>query len=342
LRAAKIFWNKERKIMGAITDVPGVKVGQAEDAVALTGVTVIIFPDGAVAGVDVRGASPGTRETDLLDPANTVQKINAVALCGGSAFGLAAATGVVRYLREQGQGFETPYGKVPIVPAAVIYDLGVGQADVYPDDIMGYQAARLAGSSVTEGNAGAGAGASIGKVLGSNGAMKSGVGTSSATLNLAVPGLPPAHFTVGALVVTNAFGDVYQGEQVLAGARLSVGGFVNTSYLLREGVSQPPATGTNTTLAVIATDAPLTKAGATRLATMAHDGLARAIRPVHTMFDGDTIFAVSTGGLPASAEPDALLVTALGSLAADLLVEAVQRSVTTATTAGGIPALATT
>jgi L-aminopeptidase/D-esterase-like protein len=140
------------------------------------------------------------------------------------------------------------------------------------------------------------------------------------------------------LVVTNAFGDVYSGDTILAGARLPVGGFVNTGYLLREGVAQPAA-GTNTTLAVIATDAPLTKAGAKKIATMAHDGLARAIRPVHTMFDGDTIFAVSTGGLPATAEADALLITALGSLAADLLVEAVQRSVVTATAAGGLPAL---
>lgn len=325
--------------MGAITDVPGVKVGQAQDAIALTGVTVLVFPDGAVAGVDVRGASPGTRETDLLDPANTVQKINALVLSGGSAFGLASATGVVKYLREQGLGFDTPYGKVPIVPAAVIYDLGLGQPDLFPDEIMGYQAARLASSQVAEGNVGAGTGASIGKILGNTGAMKSGVGTASASLNLAVPGLPAAHYTVGALVVTNAFGDVYNGNQILAGARLAGGGFVNTSYLLREGVAQPPAAGTNTTLAVVATDAPLSKAGAKRLAVMAHDGLARAINPVHTMFDGDVVFAVSTGGLPVSSELDALLITALGSLAADILAEAVHRSVTTVTTAGGLPAL---
>lgn len=325
--------------MGSITDVTGVKVGQAQDAIAMTGVTVLVFPDGGVAGVDVRGASPGTRETDLLDPANTVQKINAIALCGGSAFGLAAATGVVKYLREQGFGFETPYGKVPIVPAAVIYDLGVGQPDVFPDDIMGYQAARLASSQVLEGNVGAGTGASIGKVLGSSSAMKSGVGTASATLNLAVPGLPAAHYTVGALVVTNAFGDVYMGGQILAGALLAGGSFVNTSHLLREGVAQPPSTGTNTTLAVVATDAPLSKAAAKRLAVMAHDGLARSINPVHTMFDGDVVFAVSTGGLPATSEMDALLITALGSLAADILAEAVHRSVTTALPAGGLAAI---
>lgn len=325
--------------MGAITDVPGVKVGQAQDAIALTGVTVLVFPDGAVAGVDVRGASPGTRETDLLDPANAVQKINALALSGGSAFGLATATGVVKYLREQGLGFDTPYGKVPIVPAAVIYDLSMGQSDLHPDEIMGYQAARLAGTLVAEGNVGVGTGASIGKILGSTGAMKSGVGTTSATLNLAVPGLPAARYTVGALVVTNAFGDVYKGDQILAGARLASGGFVNTSYLLREGVAEPPSAGTNTTLAVIATDAPLSKAGAKRLAVMAHDGLARSINPVHTMFDGDVVFAVSTGGLPSTSEIDALLITALGSLAADILAEAVHRSVTTATTAGGLPAL---
>ncbi len=327
--------------MGAITDVPGVRVGQAEDAIALTGVTVIMLPDGGVAGVDVRGASPGTRETDLLDPANTVQKVNAIVLAGGSVFGLASAHGVVRYLREQDMGFETAYGKMPIVPAAVIYDLGVGKSDVFPDDIMGYQAARLAGTTVIEGNAGAGAGASIGKVLGSSGAMKSGVGTSSATLNLAIPGMPSARYTVGTLVVTNAFGDVYNGDTVLAGSRLPGGGFVNTSHLLREGLAQPPAAGTNTTLAVVATDAPLTKAAAKKVATMAHDGFARAIRPVHTMYDGDTIFAVSTGGLPASAEMDNLLVTALGSLAADLLVEAILRSVVTAAPAGGLPALTT-
>ncbi len=327
--------------MGSITDVPGVKVGQAQDAIALTGVTVIVLPDGGVAGVDVRGASPGTRETDLLDPANAVQKINAIVLAGGSAFGLAAATGVVKYLREQGFGFDTPYGKVPIVPAAVIYDLGIGQPDVFPDEIMGYQAARLASSQVSEGNVGAGTGASIGKVLGSGSAMKSGIGTASAVLNMAVPGLPAARYTVGALVVTNAFGDVYVGDRILAGALLpGDGGFVNTSYLLREGVAQSPSTGTNTTLAVIATDAPLTKAAAKRLAVMAHDGLARSINPVHTMFDGDVVFAVSTGGLPPTSEMDALLVTALGSLAADILAEAVHRSVTTALPTGGLAALA--
>lgn len=325
--------------MGAITDVPGVKVGQAQDVEALTGVTVVLLPDGGVAGVDVRGASPGTRETDLLDPANMVQKINALTLCGGSAFGLAAATGVVKYLREQGLGFDTPYGKVPIVPAALIYDLGLGQPDRFPDEFMGYQAASLASSEVLEGNVGAGTGASIGKILGNNSAMKSGVGTTSAILNLAVPGLPASRYRVGALVVTNAFGDVYMGDRILAGARLTGGGFVNTSYLLREGVAQPPSTGTNTTLAVIATDAPLNKAAAKRLAVMAHDGLARAINPVHTMFDGDVVFAVSTGGLPATSEMDPLLITALGSLAADILAQAVQRSVITARSAGGLPAL---
>jgi L-aminopeptidase/D-esterase-like protein len=324
--------------MGTITDVPGVKVGQAQDEEGLTGVTVVLLPGGGVAGVDVRGASPGTRETDLLDPANTVQKINAMALCGGSAFGLAAAGGVVKYLREQGMGFDTPYGKVPIVPAAVIYDLGLGQPEVFPDELMGYQAASLASSTVVEGNAGAGMGASIGKILGNAGAMKSGVGTASSSLNLALPGLPTYRYMVGALVVTNAFGDVYRDGRILAGARQPGGGFINTAQLLRDGMARSPSAGTNTTLAVIATDAPLHKAAAKRLAVMAHDGLARSINPVHTMFDGDVVFAVSTGGLPPISEIDPLLVTALGSLAADILAEAVQRSVTEALPAGGLPA----
>jgi L-aminopeptidase/D-esterase-like protein len=202
---------------------------------------------------------------------------------------------------------------------------------------MGYRAASLASSAVVEGNAGAGMGASIGKILGNGGAMKSGVGTASASLNLALPGLPAYRYTVGALVITNAFGDVYRDGRILAGAR-QPGGFINTAHLLREGMTQPPSAGTNTTLAVIATDAPLHKAAAKRLAVMAHDGLARSINPVHTMFDGDVVFAVSTGGLPSTPEIDPLLVTALGSLAADILAEAVRRSVTTALPAGGLPA----
>ncbi len=326
--------------MGSITDVAGVRVGQAQDEDAMTGVTVVLVPEGAVAGVDVRGAAPGTRETDLLDPSNLVQKVNAIVLCGGSAFGLAAVTGVVNYLHERGFGFDTPAGKVPIVPAAVIYDLVVGHSEKFPDLLMGYLACSVADKAVMEGNFGAGAGASIGKIMGRNSAMKSGVGTASAKVSLPWPGgVAPLQYTVGALVVTNAFGDVYLGDQVLAGAcRHPEGGLLNTMRLLQEGnLPVPPSIGTNTTLAVVATDAPLTKSDAKRLAIMAQDGLARAIRPSHTMFDGDTVFALSTGGLPPTVEPNPLLLTLLGAIAAEVVVKAIHRSVTEAHPAGGLP-----
>ncbi len=328
--------------MGSITDVPGVKVGQAQDEETRTGLTVILVPEGAVAGVDVRGAAPGTRETDLLDPANLVQMVNAIALCGGSAFGLAAAEGVVNYLREGGFGFVTPGGKIPIVPAAVIYDLAVGRADKYPDAVMGYQACSQAGSRVIEGNYGAGAGASIGKILGPQNAMKSGIGTASAQLNLTLPGQLVQQYTVGALVVTNAFGDIYDGDRLLAGVcRHPDGVLLDTVRLLKGGTGEivRPALGTNTSLAVVATDAPLTKAAAHRLAIMAQDGLARAIRPAHTMFDGDVVFAISTGGLPSGPLVDPYLLTALGSLAAETLTKAIIRSVSEARPAAGLPSV---
>ena len=325
--------------MGSITDVPGLKVGQAQDEDAMTGVTVILTPDGAVCGIDVRGAAPGTRETELLNPANLVQKVHAITLCGGSAYGLAAATGVVNYLSERGFGFATPNGKVPIVPGAVIYDLGVGQHDRYPDPLMGYLACSVADKAVMEGNFGAGAGASIGKILGRDSAMKSGVGTASNPVKFPQPGgRPPLEYTVGALVVTNAFGDVYLGDQVFAGAcRHPEGGLLNTMRMLQEGALPVPAAGTNTTLAVIATDAPLTKAAAQRVAIMAQDGLSRAVRPVHTMFDGDIVFALSTGGLPLTPEADPFLVSLLGAIAAETLVKAILRSITEARPAGGLP-----
>lgn len=324
--------------MGSITDVSGVRVGQAQDEDGLTGVTVVLVPEGAVASVDVRGAAPGTRETDLLDPANVVQKVNAIVLCGGSALGLAATVGVVNYLHERDYGFATPYGKIPIVPAAVIYDLGVGSPDRFPDALMGYLACSVADDTVMEGNFGAGAGASIGKIKGGNTAMKSGEGTASAKISFTRSG-ETQEYTVGVLVVTNAFGDVYKDEKILAGVRQSDGEFLDTIKLLREINIPTPPTGVNTTLAVVATDAPLTKAAAKRLAIMAQDGLSRAIRPAHTMFDGDVVFALSTGGLPASPEVDPLLLTALGAAASDVMVEAIHRSVTEARPAGGLTAL---
>lgn len=325
--------------MGSITDVPGIRVGQAQDEDAMTGVTVVLVPDGAVAGVDVRGAAPGTRETELLHPANLVQTINAIALCGGSAFGLAAASGVVNYLHERNFGLDTPYNKVPIVPAAVIYDLGVGQHDKFPDALMGYLACSVANTSVMEGNFGAGAGASIGKILGHKSAMKSGVGTASAELNRPGPDGLNRHYRVGALVVNNAWGDVYAGEQLRAGACVHPDGrLLDTVKMLREGYTPvSPLPGTNTVLAVVATDAPLTKAGAQRLAIMAQAGLARTVRPAHSMFDGDVVFALSTGGLPSTAVTDPMLLTTLGAMAADALAEAMLRSVSEAQPAGGLP-----
>lgn len=304
----------------------------------MTGCTIILTPDGAVAGVDVRGSAPGTRETDLLDPQNLVQAVQAIALCGGSVFGLAAATGVVQWLYEHGYGLKTNEARVPIVPAAVIYDLGVGASNVWPDAEMGYRACTIANTQVTEGNVGAGTGASVGKVLGTAGAMKGGVGTASLRLNFTNPTNGESYnYTVGALVVTNAFGDVYDGENIIAGAQTS-GNFVNSSQILRDNSALLPAphAGQNTTIAVVATNAPLTKVGCQKMAQMAHDGMARAIRPTHTMFDGDTIFALSTGGLPATST-NPLLLTILGSVAADVLAQAIVRSVTQAAPSEHLP-----
>jgi L-aminopeptidase/D-esterase-like protein len=316
--------------MPAITDVPGILVGHAHDAEALTGCTVILTPEGATGGVDVRGGGPATHETDLLDPARTVDVVHAIALCGGSAFGLSAVGGVLRWLFENGYGLPTPDSRVPIVPAAAIYDLQIGRADRWADAKMGYAACAAAGVAVTEGCVGAGVGATVGKLLGSAHGMKSGVGTWSETL--------PGGVTVGALVVTNAFGDVFEeaSGRVLAGVRHpDHGGLANAALLLRDERFQQPArflAPQNTTLAVVATDAYLDKAAAQKLAQMAQDALPRAIRPIHTPFDGDAVFALATGRRPA---PSMLV---LGTVAADVLARAIERSVTTAVALGGLPA----
>jgi L-aminopeptidase/D-esterase-like protein len=319
----------------SITDVPGILVGHAHDEAALTGVTVVRALGGAVAGVDVRGGAPGTRETDLLDPTATVQQVHAIALCGGSAFGLAAAGGVMERLREEGIGFPAGPALVPIVPAAVIFDLAVGRADRFPDPAMGYAACAGATAHPAEGCVGVGMGASVGKILGMAGAMKSGVGTWSETL--------PDGTTIGALVVVNAWGDVYDEQGALiAGARdPQSGALLNTTAVLRRPATSAAFGGgrsagaalTNTTLAVVATDAQLRKAEARRLALMAHDGLARTIRPVHTPFDGDTVFALATGR---RAAPN---LVQLGSLLAEVTATAVVRAVRMATPMGGLPAL---
>ena len=312
---------------GSITDVAGIRVGQATDRSARTGCTVVLCGEhGAICGVDVRGAAPGTRETDLLQPGNLVERVHAVLLAGGSAYGLDAAAGVMRFLEERNIGFDAQVARVPIVPAAVIFDLAVGSAKVRPDAAMGYQACvNAAREGVEEGAVGAGAGAMVGKILGVGLASPGGVATAATRL--------AGGASVGVLVVVNAFGDLVDPDDgtILAGARHPKGkGFLDTRRAIAEGVGRTnrkggakslahPFTGIeNTTLAVVATDAQLSKAQARKVAGMAHDGLARAIRPVHTMFDGDTIFALSTGTLPAD-------VTTVGSVAADLLALAVAR-----------------
>ena len=271
--------------MSALTDVPGIRVGHWTDAAARTGCTVVLLPDdGAVASVDVRGAAPGTRETDLLRPESTVPRAHAILLTGGSAFGLAAADGVMAHLESRGIGTPTPAGRVPIVAAAVLFDLAVGSASVRPDADAGRAAALEAeeGRPCTNARVGAGAGATVGKLFGAP--VDTGLGTAAATL--------PDGCVVGALVAVNAVGDVVgEDGSVLAGA--APPGTV--ARLLAGPPPSPPVAGTNTTLAVVATDAALTKTQCHRLAQVAHDALAQTIRPVHTGFDGDTVFAVSTG-----------------------------------------------
>lgn len=315
----------------AITDVPGILIGHAENSEVLTGVTVALCPQGAVGGVDVRGGAPGTRETDLLNPVNAVQEIHAVALCGGSAMGLAAVSGVAQWLYEQGYGFDVGFTRVPIVPAAVIFDLSVG-APVWPDAALGYAACMAAGSVTAEGCVGVGIGASVGKILGSTWAMKGGVGSWSEVLADGT--------TVGALVVVNAWGDIWEEHgAIIAGARAEGGGFADTTRLLRDPALLLSFRGDrradevrNTTLAIVATDAHLTKAEANKLAQMAQDGLSRTIRPVHTPFDGDTVFTLATG----RREGPHLL--ALGSIAADVLARAVERAARAAWGMGGLAA----
>ena len=299
----------------AITEEPGVRVGHWTDAEARTGCTVLLMPpQGAVGGVDVRGSAPGTRETDLLRPGMLVERVHGIALCGGSAFGLAAADGVMRYLRERDVGFQTPAGRVPIVPAAVIFDLALGDPRAYPDSEAGYAACLDAerGPTTAEGAVGAGVGATCGKLLGPDRAVPGGIG--SASLRLARAGV------VGALAVVNAVGDVVdEAGRPLAGPGA-------WEALLRTPAPTPgPAPGTNTTLGVIATDVPLTKAQCRKLAELAQDGFALAIRPAHTMLDGDTVFAVSAAAAEGAADLETLM--ALGVAAAETMSRAIRRAV---------------
>jgi L-aminopeptidase/D-esterase-like protein len=308
------------KLTRTLTDVRGIEVGHAQDEEALTGCTVTLCREGAAAGVDVRGSAPGTRETDLLDPINLVQKVHAIVLAGGSAFGLDAATGVMRYLEEKKIGFDTGTAKIPIVPAAILYDLDIGHASVRPDSAMGYLAASRASSAPpAEGNVGAGTGASVGKVRGMKYAMKSGIGTWSMNINGLI---------IGALVAVNAIGDVIEPRTGTKVAGLRSG---STLDWMKKGRARA-ASQSNTVIGVVATNARLTKVEATKVAQMAQDGLAQSIRPAHTMFDGDTIFALATGERQAD-------ISMVGAFAAEVMAEAIVRAVKRAKSAGGLPGL---
>ena len=310
-----------------LTAVSGIRVGHATDPVGLTVCTVVLCDGGAVGGVDQRGGAPGTRETDLLRPLHLVQQAHAVVLAGGSAFGLSAADGVMRYLRERGIGFKSGPARVPIVPAAILFDLAVGRSDVHPDAEMGYAACLAAtDAAVAEVNVGAGTGCSAGKALGAGRATKTGIGSAAVDLG--------GGLVVAALIAVNPFGDVVdETGRIVAGARRLRGpGFADTMVLLRKitGKLALRVAGA-TVIGVVATNARLDKEGANKVAQMAQDGLARAIRPAHTLFDGDTLFALATGKVRAS-------VTLVGAYAAEVTAQAIVRAARLAVAAGGLPA----
>lgn len=311
-----------------LTAVPGIRVGHATDPVGLTGCTVILCEQGAVSGVDQRGGAPGTRETDLLRPLHLIQKVHAVLLAGGSAFGLAAADGVMRYLEERGVGFDTRVARVPIVPAAIIFDLDIGDSHARPDAAMGYAACSAATDSpVAVGNVGAGTGATAGKILGIKRAMKSGVGSAAVELG--------GGLIVGALVVANPLGDIVDPStgEILAGTR-RVGSeeFADTLATMRSLVGKVALRfASSTVIGVVATNARLSKEEANKVAQMAQDGIARAVRPAHTMFDGDTIFALASGDRRAD-------VNLVGAYAAEVVAKAIVGAARAAEGAGGLPA----
>lgn len=309
--------------------MPGVLVGHASDPEALTGCTAILFedPEGAVVSVDVRGSSPGTRETDRLHPAGSVRGTHALLLTGGSAFGLAATDGVVRWLEERGVGLDVGVARIPLVSAAVLFDLVVGDPSVRPGPEMGYAAAAAKRADFDQGSVGAATGATVGKVLGLDRAMKGGIGSASVKLDGGI--------VVGALVVVNAFGDVRDPDtgETLAGPRQDDGSLGDTVALLPEAATRM-GWGQNTTLGVVATNARLSKVQAAKVAQMAHDGLARAIQPVHTTVDGDVVFAASTGGEPLAGATDIV-----GTWGARVMQEAVLRAVRRAEGVPGIPSL---
>ena len=304
---------------GHITDVKGLMVGHFTDSRRPTGCTVILAQGGAVGGADVRGAAPGTRETDLLDPSNLVEQVHAVVLSGGSAFGLDAASGAMRWLEARGIGIDVKVARVPIVPSAVLFDLLVGGPSIRPDAAAGFAACEAANPTPpAEGNVGAGAGACIGKVFGFDRAMKGGIGSASITVD---------GVTVAAIIACNALGDVIHPDtgQPIAGARQSADSLklLNIRQALNQGLTTKPLiAGTNTTIGVVATDAQISKTQARRLAVLAHDGLARSINPVHTVSDGDTLFALGTGQ-----SGKTLGMMTLGALAAEVTARATVNAV---------------
>jgi L-aminopeptidase/D-esterase-like protein len=315
-------------MFNAITDVENILVGHYTDLKNATGCTVILCPpEGAIGGVDVRGPAPATRETDLLKPSHLVNTVNAILLTGGSAFGLDAAGGVARYLEEKNIGYDTRVARVPIVPAAAIFDLAIGNSQVRPDANAGYQACVAATSGViAEGTVGAGTGAAVGHLLGAKQATKGGLGTASQKISNGI--------VVGAIIVVNPFGDVVDPRtgEILAGTRKPiVGGWLNSGNALKNGVAQTMLGRTNTTIGVIATNAALTKEEVNLVAMMAHDGLARVIRPAHALFDGDALFALSAGKIKGD-------VSAIGHTASEVVAQAIVNAVNAATGLDGIPA----
>ena len=329
-----------KRLQNAITNIPGLRVGHAQDEDALTGCTVVLCESGAVGGVDQRGGAPGTRETDAMHPLHLVNVVHAVVLAGGSAFGLDAASGAVRYLEERGVGFDVRVARVPIVPAAILFDLGVGRADLRPDPAMGYQACLNASPEPpAEGNVGAGTGATVGKILGMGQAMKGGLGTASLEIGGGV--------IVGAIAAVNVFGDVVDpstghivaGARALRKGRLKIGRgpyFADTLHVMKSLVGRTVlgfATREHTVIGVVASNAKLNKEQVNKVAQMAHDGLARAVRPAHTMLDGDTIFALATG------EHDAD-VNIVGAFAAEVFAQAILRAVRAARPVAGLPSAA--
>lgn len=322
----------------SITLIDGIRVGHAQDLDAATGCTVILCEKGAVGGVDQRGGAPGTRETDALQPVHLVDRVHAVILAGGSAFGLDAASGAVRYLEKKKVGFNVGVARVPIVPSAILFDLGIGSAKRRPDADMGYQACLSASNKPpAEGSVGAGTGATVGKILGIKQAMKGGIGTAAMEIGAGVQ--------VGAIVAVNAFGDVVDPDtnEIIAGARslkkgpikIGKGRFADTMQVMKGLVGRTvfaAAQRGNTVIGVVATNARFDKEGATKVARMAMNGLARIIRPANTMLDGDTLFALATGKRKAD-------VNIVGAYAAEVVAQAIVRAVQTATGLAGVPAL---